>query len=264
MEKKASNYTTERKLVANYEWNRTHYKTYSGILSCFCAQSVIENSSGGTLLDLACGDGTITRLLSPHFDKIVGVDGSQKHLKLAQEKLPHAEFHASLIEEFEYNEQFDVTTLLLILEHVIDPVTLLQHVTKFLKPNGKMIIQVPNALACNRRIAKIMGTITSEYELSPFDINIAGHRRSYDKALLVKDITAAGLTVQSTGGIFYKMLSQSQMDWFLENGRWNNEFGWGRVGGEQKDWKFEFCRACYEYGKTQPDQCNLIYACVTK
>lgn len=56
------------------------------------------------------------------------------------------------------------------------------------------------------------------------------------------------------------------MDWFLKNGLWEKGgFGWGRVGAEgEKDWRFEFCKACYEYGKTVPDECNIIYACVEK
>jgi hypothetical protein len=31
-----------------------------------------------------------------------------------------------------------------------------------------------------------------------------------------------------------------------------------------KDWKIEFCRACYEYGKTVPEECNVIYVCAKK
>jgi len=110
-----------------------------------------------------------------------------------------------------------------------------------------------------------MGTLTECEELSPFDIQIVGHRRSYSLKTLCADIEQAGLKVSQTGGVFYKSLSTPQMDWFLKNGLWEDGgFGWGRVGGEQKDWKAEFCRASYELGKQQPEDCNIIYACVTK
>jgi hypothetical protein len=67
-----------------------------------------------------------------------------------------------------------------------------------------------------------------------------------------------------TGGVFYKTMSTPQMDWFLKNGPWKEGgFGWGRVGGERKDWKAEFCRASYELGKKYPEDCNIIYACAT-
>jgi hypothetical protein len=61
------------------------------------------------------------------------------------------------------------------------------------------------------------------------------------------------------------MLSTPQMDWFLKNGLWEEGgFGWGRVGSEKKDWRKEFCRACYEIGKERPEDCNVIYAVIKR
>ena len=57
----------------------------------------------------------------------------------------------------------------------------------------------------------------------------------------------------------------ADLDWFLKNGLWEEGHGWGRTGMETaKDWKEEFCRACYEYGKQHAEDCNVIYACITK
>jgi len=183
----------------------------------------------------------------------------------ARKRLPLAEFHECLVEELQLTEKFDSVTILDLLEHVVDPIALLQKAASFLNNNGVLIIHVPNAYAINRRLAVLMGTLEHCEELSPFDLQIAGHRRSYSMKTLCLDIEKAGLHVEKTGGIFYKMLSTAQMDWFLKNGLWKEGgFGWGRVGGEQKDWKAEFCRASYELGKQQPEDCNIIYACVTK
>lgn len=62
------------------------------------------------------------------------------------------------------------------------------------------------------------------------------------------------------------MLSTPQIDWLLTHGPWEEGgYGWGRVGAEkEKNWRWEFCRACYEYGKQHPEECNVIYACGTK
>lgn len=247
-------------------YDRSEYSGYNTILAFFQAQSVLENAHGDSLLDLACGDGTITAMVSSKFKRVVGVDASDSHLVKAREKCPETEFHEALIETFETKERFDTITLLNILEHVADPVLTLQKASYFLKDEGILIVHVPNALAVNRVIARIMGTLIDEYELSPYDINVAGHRRSYDMLSFTKDIKNAGLKLVSTGGIFYKMLSTPQIDWFLRNGLWKEGgFGWGRVGAEkEKNWHFEFCRACYEYGKTVPDECNVIYACAKK
>ena len=247
-------------------WSRSaYYSEYNSILAQFQAQSVVENAPGDSLLDLACGDGTITAMLSDRFRRVVGVDASASNLGKARERCSKCEFRESLVETLALTERFDTVTMLNLLEHVIEPMSVLQKAASFLSDDGILVVHVPNALAVNRVIARIMGTLTNEYELSPFDINVAGHRRSYDRDLLVKEIEDAGLRIVSTGGVFYKILSTPQMDWFLRNGLWEEgAFGWGRMGSEKRDWKFEFCRACYEYGKSRPDDCNIIYACAKR
>ncbi len=258
--------SNEKARQEGYEWERrTHYATYSVMLGEYLAQSIIENAAGGSLLDLACGDGTLTKLLVEHFERVVGVDAAASHLEKARSHCPGAEFHEALIEELALEERFDAVTMVCLLEHVVNPIAVLKHATSFLKPDGTIIVYVPNAHAINRRIAVEMGTLESMEELSPFDIDIAGHRRSYTLDSLADEFEAAGLEVVKTGGVFYKMLSTPQIDWLLSQGRWEgNEFGWGRVGAKPKDWRREFCRACYEIGKTRPEDTNVIFACARR
>ena len=247
-----------------YKRNK-YFPSYNIILGQYQALSCVENAGGESVLDLACGEGTITAIFAKHYRRVVGVDASRAHLKVAHKMLPNVEFHHSLIEELGLDEKFDAIFMLNILEHVVDPIQVLGKAASFLKEEGTMIVQVPNANAINRKIAVLMGTLRSCEELSPYDINVAGHRRSYTLTTLQDDIRKAGLRVAKVGGIFYKMLSTSQMDWFLKNGLWKEGgFGWGRVGGEKKDWKAEFCRACHEIGKERPEDCNIIFACIKK
>jgi 2-polyprenyl-3-methyl-5-hydroxy-6-metoxy-1,4-benzoquinol methylase len=246
-------------------WDRgAHYATYNQILGYYQVVSCLENARGDSLLDLPCGDGTLTELFARRFRRVVGVDASPIHLAKARMRLPSAEFHESLIEELELSERFGTVVMLNILEHVIDPVAVLSKAASLLQRDGVLIVQVPNAEAVNRKIAVLMGTLASCEELSPFDINVAGHRRSYTIETLVEDGVRAGLRLEKTGGVFYKSLSTPQIDWLLANGPWERgEFGWGRVGAEPRDWRREFCRASYEYGKDHPRDCNVIYACLT-
>jgi len=257
----------EKDLQERFPWERSKYfAEYNIILGYYKAISCIEHSHGPSVLDMPCGDGTLTKIFTEYFPRVVGVDASARHLVKAKEMASKAIFYESLIEELHLNEKFDSVFMLDVLEHVIDPMICLKKAAEFLKDDGVLIVHVPNAQAINRQIAVLMGTLTSLEELSPFDIEIAGHRRSYTLKTLTDDILKSGLKVQKTGGIFYKMLSTPQMDWFLKNGLWEGGgFGWGRVGAEKsKDWKYEFCRACYEIGKTRPEDCNVIYVCATK
>lgn len=266
MKKAFMSVDNEKELQEKFSWARSQvFSDYNHVLGHYQAKACLEQARGSSLLDMPCGDGALTSMLAPSFSRVVGVDASSKHLELARKALPDVEFHEALIEDFETPERFSTITMLNILEHVIDPIGVLKKAASLLDDDGVLLVHVPNAYAVNRRLAVLMGTLTKCEELSPFDIQIAGHRRSYSLKTLCADIEQAGLKVAQTGGVFYKSLSTPQIDWFLKNGLWEDGgFGWGRVGGEQKDWKAEFCRASYELGKQQPEDCNIIYACVTK
>jgi 2-polyprenyl-3-methyl-5-hydroxy-6-metoxy-1,4-benzoquinol methylase len=256
----------EKALQEGFSWARSQvFSDYNSILGFYQAKACLEHARGDRLLDMPCGDGSLTALLAPSFKTVVGVDASSKHLTLARANLPAAEFHEALIEEFDSDLRFDTITLLNILEHVVSPVDVLKKAAALLADEGVIIVHVPNALAVNRRLAVKMGTLTHCEELSPFDINVVGHRRAYSLQSLSADIREAGLRTTATGGVFYKSLSTPQMDWFLKNGPWKEGgFGWGRVGAEkEKDWRLEFCRASYELGKERPEDCNVIFACST-
>ena len=261
-----TDFKSEKSKQESYSWRRSiEFTHYNNVLGWYQVEACLEHARGNSVLDLACGDGTLTAKLANYFERVVGVDASSAHLSEARKLVPTAVFIESLIEDLEVNEYFDTVTMFNILEHVRDPIAVLLKASSFLKPDGMLIVQVPNALAINRRIAVIMGSLKSCEELSPYDIEILGHRRSYTMDKLKQDIKKAGLNLFSTGGVFFKMFSTPQMDWFLKNGLWDEGgFGWGRVGSEKKDWRKEFCRACYEIGKEYPEECNIIYACATK
>lgn len=256
----------EKSKQEEYPWARgSVFAEYNAVLGRYQAQACLEHSRGKSLLDIACGDGLLTSMLCERFERVVGVDASSKHLAEAKKRLPQVEFKESLVEDFETGERFDTVSMLNILEHVADPGLVLKKGAEFTSDDGVLIVHVPNAEAINRKIAVAMGTLNTLGELSPFDRDIVGHRRSYTTDTLVEEVQSAGLKVVATGGVFYKMLSTAQMDWFLANGPWEEGgFGWGRVGAEPRDWRAEFCRACYEIGKQYPRECNIIYAVIAK
>jgi len=211
----------EKELQESFSWARSQvFSSYNQVLGYYQAQACLEHARGQSLLDMPCGDGALTSMLAPSFSRVVGIDASSKHLEMAKICLPEIEFHEALIEDFDTTERFSTITMLNILEHVIDPVGILKKAASLLDDDGVLLVHVPNAYAVNRRLAVLMGTLTECEELSPFDIQIVGHRRSYSISTLCAEIETAGLQVAQTGGVFYKSMSTAQMDWFLENGLW--------------------------------------------
>lgn len=250
----------------SFLWNRNNsYSTYLKILAHYQAISIFENKKGNNLLDIGSNDGYITNILSTNFSEVIGLEPSEFHLNIAKINYPHIKFYQSSLENFKYNGLFDTITIICTLTTVEDPIYFLNKAASFLSNDGVLIIQVGNYEAVNRKIATIMGTLTDEKEMSPFDIKIGGKKRMYNMDLLINDVSKANLKILSKGGIFYKTLSNSQINWLLENGLWDSGFGWERDGQEkEKDWRNEFCRALYEYGKTKPNDCNIIYVVATK
>ena len=252
------NYKT-RKIDEPSEWGRKGSYWYE-ILGHFQVKAVIDIVHGRSLLDLACGDGFLTVMLSEHFERVVGVDAWEQAIEKARRHCPKATFCASTIEQFDIKEKFDVITMINVMEHVDDPIEVLKKAASFLETEGKLVVQVPNAKATNRRIGQKMGVIDDLYELSDWDIDVAGHKRYYDMDMLTGHLQESGLKVMNKGGFLFKTLSTPQIEWLLQEGPWQSgQFGWG---GEDKDedWRFKFCNALYEMGKEYPEDCNLIYA----
>ncbi|WP_097011425.1 hypothetical protein [Pseudodesulfovibrio profundus] len=68
-----------------------------------------------------------------------------------------------------------------------------------------------------------------------FDIDVLGYPRAFRWASPSEDIEKSGLRVINKSGIYYKMLSTPQMDWFLRTVSEKR----GMVGGEP-GWKRHF------------------------
>ena len=104
---------------------------------------VKEISNGKTILDVGCGTGDFLKVCQQdHFD-VIGVEPNEKARILAKAKLGTEIKIANDLVEIA-TEQFDVITLWHVLEHVPDVQVYVQKLTSLLKPEGVLIIAVPN------------------------------------------------------------------------------------------------------------------------
>ncbi len=223
-------------------------------------ENLLELATGQSALDLGCNDGFITQELCKRFSRVVGVDASEEHIKVARQRIKNAVFHRAMFEEFDPGDElFDTIYMVNVLEHVDSPIDILRRAKEWLNEDGSIVIHVPNALSLNRRIGQLMGIISSYYELSPQDTEV-GHRRFYDMDSLRRDIVASDLKVESMGGVLLKPFSHPQMEWFTDCEAWNKELqGWG---GKDKavDWRERLCTALSEIAKELPQYSSPIWA----
>lgn len=96
-----------------------------------------------TLLDAACGDGTLTRYVASRHS-YVGTDFSSRLLDRAERHHPSTYFRADLNHLPFSSASFDLVVSLQALQYLHRPATALREMARVLKPDGRLLLTVPN------------------------------------------------------------------------------------------------------------------------
>lgn len=111
------------------------------------------------VLDVGCGTGDFLVACQQRNWNVVGVEPNPKARLLAHDKLNITIYNSI----FDLKEnQFDCITLWHVLEHIPDLESYIQELKKLLKPNGKLIIAVPNFKSYD---ANYYGTFWAAYDV---------------------------------------------------------------------------------------------------
>lgn len=200
----------------------------------------------GRCLQVGCAHGDQTSLLVDRFTDVTVLEPVGEMIEHARQKVgARARFVRGLLETFDPPERYGVIIFSHVLEHVADPVLALQRLGGLLAPGGRLFIVVPNGEAPSRRIAVKMGLLPHLEALSAAD-EAAGHRRVYRLDTLCRDVSAAGLRLVRSGGIFFKPLANFQFDALIG----------GPLIGDA------FMEGCYLLGAEEPRACASIYCVV--
>lgn len=200
-----------------------HYKTFTSPISKWAIESYIKKYQEGIVdkgksLELGCSSGYSTKLLLGMVEELVVVDGSRYMLEKIDAELKskkNVSFVYSLFEELEDENEYYNIFCSYVLEHVANPVLILNTLYRALKPGGKLFITVPNATALSRQMALEMGIIKDLYELTENDM-AHGHRRIFDMGKLKDLIAETPFKIQKTGGTFVKEFADFQLNQMIE------------------------------------------------
>jgi 2-polyprenyl-3-methyl-5-hydroxy-6-metoxy-1,4-benzoquinol methylase len=197
----------------------------------------------GPCLQVGCAHGDQTSLLAARFADLTVLEPVPEFLAQTRKRVgARATFVQALIETYETDRRFETIFFSHVLEHVHDPVASMAKLGSLLSRTGRLFVIVPNAEAPSRRIAVKMGVLEHLEALSRDDV-AAGHRRVYRLDTLCRDVQAAGLAIEDSGGIFYKPLANFQF----------NALMGGPLIGEA------FMEGCFQLGREQPTSCASIY-----
>ena len=104
------------------------------------------------ILDIGCGTGTLLGLLKRRGFRVRGVDFSSEAAKIAEAENGVDVAVGSLEGARFPDRSFDIVTLFHVMEHVTNPRQVLAEVARVLKPDGAVVLQVPNIESWQFRI----------------------------------------------------------------------------------------------------------------
>ena len=166
--------------------------------------------SNDSVIEMGYGEGITLSRLSKKVPRYTVIEGAPSLANTIRMKHPDVEVVESLFEDYRPREKFDKVLALHVLEHVDDAVALSRHLREWLKPEGDLVVVLPNKESLHRRLAVLMGLAPTLDTLSERD-HLVGHQRVYDLVSLQKDLATAGFESVETKGFFLKVLPNSMM-----------------------------------------------------
>lgn len=121
-------------------------------------------------LDIGCGEGWSLKFYSNLGWEVTGLDyslyGCKQFNNQQQDNIIEGDIYLNIEDLIEQGKKFNCIYLLNVLEHVIEPLNLLENCYKLLSDNGVIVIQVPNDYSAVQRNLLSCGFIDQEFWIS--------------------------------------------------------------------------------------------------
>jgi 2-polyprenyl-6-hydroxyphenyl methylase/3-demethylubiquinone-9 3-methyltransferase len=137
--------------------------------------SILDGAApaGSDWLDMGCGSGVLTRALLERGARVTGVDGSPAMIEAARANTPDEGRVSWLVSDVERIAQladssFDGIVCSSVIEYVATPKALLEEAARLLRPEGVLVVSVPNSASPVRFAQKILRRIAKLFGMNPF------------------------------------------------------------------------------------------------
>lgn len=170
---KSSTYQIDYSTEENLERSLKIQLLYEFIHS-HLSESLESNSNNSSVsiqskkfLDVGCGEGFVLKFFKDSGWEIVGVDFSTHGIRTKNPELESFIIQGDVYEELnslkEKSSKFNVIFLGNILEHVLDPIALIDQLKKLLEKHGLLVITVPNDFSDLQRFLLNNNLVNEEY-----------------------------------------------------------------------------------------------------
>lgn len=158
--------------------------------------------SHNKVLDVGCGTGFLSLLMKNQDNDVYGIDISEVALRKAELKgikVKREDVENTL--PFDDNI-FDIVICSEVIEHLFNPMYLLEEIRRVLKPDGYIVLSTPNVAYFLRRIALLFGKFPEEVKWArTSNTNEWEHIRFFTFTSLIRVIESTGFSLIEIKGI---------------------------------------------------------------
>lgn len=145
-----------RQIFQDYKWLSPEFKRTQAIVKPML-EMLQEEGSSLRVLDVGCGDGTVSELIVKMGHKVWGIDENPEALKEA-ERRGIKTFEGDLEKDLPFeNEFFDAIWCLRTLTHIFNSEHFLQECYRVLKKEGIIVITAENITSLANRLRVLFG-----------------------------------------------------------------------------------------------------------
>ena len=216
---------------------------FDDVLRDYMLKSFLKFKPNDTVLELGSYKGGFTKKLLNFFSDITVIEASSELSKLTEKNTNHSvKVITSTFETARLTEKYNTIFCIHTLEHLDDPVIVLNKISDWLTDDGLLFLAVPNANAPSRQIAVKMGLIKHNTAITPGEKE-HGHRFTFTLDTLQEQVNKSTLNIMHSGGVFFKPFANFQFDQLMNQSIINQDYLDG----------------CYELGAHYPDLCASIF-----
>lgn len=144
------------------KWNTNLYDEKYNFVSKY-GEAVIDllaPKEGEDILDVGCGTGDLTELISGAGANVIGIDNSEEMIKKAHEKYPHLKFFLKSADNFSFQKKFDAVFSNATLHWVLDKEKAAQRIYDSLKKGGRFVAEFGGKGNVNNIVSALKKSLT--------------------------------------------------------------------------------------------------------
>ena len=145
------------------------------------------------VLDLGCGNGSLSHVIAEHGCEVVGIDTSAPGITISSQSFPECQFIQADIYELPDTDMlhsFDIVLAVEVIEHLLYPKELAKNAQKCLKPGGRLIITTPYHGYLKNLALAVTGKLDQHFTV----LWDNGHIKFFSVETLTKLLTKEGYT----------------------------------------------------------------------